>query len=435
MPQKTCPICSTSNQPSAAICWNCGTTLRDTPTQQPIQAPSQQTNLAYDFRHGETDLYEPELNSVARQYSLVMGLILVFLVAAAATVTLIPTALSATAAMFETADTATPSPWPTSNRPTVTPAPPTTSPTLTLTPTATLTPTPTPEPCYQEVQAGDVLYAVVARCGHQSFDVLPIVVETNSLRDANSISQGQRLEIPWPTPTGDTNLIEPTDNPGEESAANDADISDPFSENFDALFVPTPTLQPGIQFHTVVEGENMIAIAVQYGANVEILSQLNPEIVFSQCDFGTDFGGPRCSVSLNQGQLVRVPAPTPTPTIPPTASGSETPRPTITATYNVPSVQSPEDRSLFQSTELITLRWSPTGTLSERQAYLIRVEDQTAGVVYTASTIETSFVIPSAWQGVGERHDYAWTISVINEDDRGNPIFTSETITFVWEGS
>jgi hypothetical protein len=199
--------------------------------------------------------------------------------------------------------------------------------------------------------------------------------------------------------------------------------------------VPTETLQPGVAWHTVRKDENIIIIAVAYGATLRILSELNPQVTFSQCDFGLGTGGENCVVQLFEGQQLRVPAPTPTPTIQPTASGSETPTPTATPTFNAPTALSPSNRAFFQKDDLITLRWVGTGTLSENQSYLIQVEDQTSGHEYSATTQELFFIVPNDWQSQeNDRHDYIWSVSVIDSANPDNPYFTTETRIFTWQG-
>ncbi|MBA3868713.1 MAG: hypothetical protein H0X30_06140 [Anaerolineae bacterium] len=90
---------------------------------------------------------------------------------------------------------------------------------------------------------------------------------------------------------------------------------------------PTATLPSGITLHTVTGDENIVSIAFEYGTTIRILSELNPEIVFSQCDFGVGSGGSECTVLLYPGQQIRVPAPT--PAIPsPADQASSTPTPT-----------------------------------------------------------------------------------------------------------
>jgi hypothetical protein len=188
-------------------------------------------------------------------------------------------------------------------------------------------------------------------------------------------------------------------------------------------------------WYTVKPNENIVSVAFDNLTDVQTLSQLNPEITFSQCDFGNPAGGPECTVMIYAGQQIRVPAPTPTATLSPTRSGSETPTPSLTPTFNAPSALSPMDRILFRSGELITLRWVGSGTLSDGETYRVRVEDLTSGQTYTADTTDLSFILPNDWQGqVGQRHDYRWTISVISLANPDNPYFTTEPRLFTWEG-
>jgi hypothetical protein len=198
---------------------------------------------------------------------------------------------------------------------------------------------------------------------------------------------------------------------------------------------PSATLLPGVRWHVVQPNENIVSVAFDNFTDVQTLSQLNPEITFSQCDFGNPSGGPECAVMIYAGQQIRVPAPTPTATLSPTLSGSETATPTLTPTFNAPSALSPADHILFTRSELITLRWVGSGTLSEGETYRVRVDDLTSGQTYTADTTDLSYILPNDWQGRdGQRHDYRWTISVISLANPDNPYFTTEPRLFTWEG-
>ena len=146
-------------------------------------------------------------------------------------------------------------------------------------------------------------------------------------------------------------------------------------------------------------------------------------------------GGENCVVILISGQKIRVPAPTATPTLSPTPSGSETPTPTATPTFNAPSALSPSDRVLFQETDLITLRWVASGTLGPDQVYQVQVQDLTDSITYAGDTTELSFIIPEDWQAQdGTRHEFRWTVSVVNTENRDHPFFVTEPRTFTWEG-
>ncbi len=437
-PFKICPICETRNHRNATICTTCGTLLTDVDSLT-AQSHPRGTDFGYDYRHGETDLYEGNLSRTARVYlfgivTLVTVVVCGVLILLLGPMFLPQAAATPTSIVIPTIGT----PRPTFIMATVTTGPPTA--TRTPTPLASNTPTdtPTPEPCLQRVNADDTLIGIVSRCGHRDLDILDVVVEINNLSDAGSIIVGQIIEVPWPTPTTDPDAV-PTDVP--EAAADTGGVGlvttdDAFSGEFDPFAPPpSPTLRPGVMWHEVQFGETIISIAVQYGANIEIMSQLNPEVTFSQCDFGEPGGGGSCTVNLFEGQLLRVPAPTPTPTIPPTLSGSETPTPTPTATFNAPSAISPGNRQTFDRDQLITLRWVGTGTLAANQVYRVTVDNTTAGIVYTADTTDLFYIIPRQWQGRDEqRHIYTWTVSVIDSDNPANPYFTTEPRIFSWQG-
>lgn len=328
----------------------------------------------------------------------------------------------------------TSTPFPTRQMSTVTPAPP------------TATRIPTLGPCQIEVQPGSTLYGIIAQCGHREFDVLQEVAEINGISpDGTDLQIGQVLEIPRPTATPDPNATAaPTTEGGEEDAEGDASAGGfagvLFAEGADGFSTstprPTPTLPPGVQWYTVQGGENIAVVAYTFNAGVEVLSQLNPEVEFAQCDFGEFTGGPDCTVLLREGQRVRVPAPTPTPTLSPTPSGSETATPTATPTFNAPNLTSPGDRALFRRNELVTLRWAGTGTLGENEVYRVRLKNLDTGLEYTTDVRQSYFVLPSEWQERdGQRYDYQWQITVIELDDPQNPIFETGSRTFTWEAT
>ena len=311
---------------------------------------------------------------------------------------------------------------PVPNLVTVTPAPP------------TETPPPSPTLCSRIVQANDTLISIALNCGHRDLAVIDLIVEQNGLASTDSLQLGQVIIVPAPTPIGAE--AAPTSDGTTEGAANSEALSVAAvaSATPDPLVFPTETLQPGVAWHTVQSNETMLSIAINYGATAEVLSQLNPEIPFLQCDFALDSGGPRCTVLLGTGQRVRVPVPSATPTLSPTPNGSETPTPTSTPTYNAPSALSPGDRSLFQHDQLITLRWVTTGTLGLEQTYRVTVRDLTSGTIWTFDTQDLLFIVPSTWQGTdSRRHEYEWSVSVIDLANNETPIFTTQSRIFIWE--
>lgn len=445
--QNRCPICQSSLSPSVRVCPVCGARLPE-PTGQP--GPGRQTPV-YSPDLGEDDLYAPRLLRFP-WWGVVVPIVAIGVV-------LLGVVVFATASFFGRAGLrqpgttsaplggstpvptlalggATPESAPGSTAmatlfmPTLTPAPP---------PTNTPPPTDTPGPCEQVVEEGDTLLSLASRCGHRHLDVVDAIIDLNGLRSAESIQIGQRIFIPWPTPTPGAPLDAASTG---QAGTEEGNLPEETGAEL-ALAMPgpgptlTPTLQPGVMWYTVQPGDTIIAIALQFDANVEILSQLNPEVTFSQCDFGMDSGGPNCIVNLFEGQRLRVPAPTPTPTLSPTPSGSETATPTPTPTYNAPALLSPGDRALFRADELITLRWVTTGTLAEGDVYLVTVRDLTAGVVHTATTTETLFIIPPEWQPAdGQRHTFSWNVAIGPADGRGelaSETFRTDSRLFSWD--
>jgi hypothetical protein len=431
---KICPICSTHNHPNTSLCITCGTSISDVEIIS-RQATNQQAQVAYNYRYGETDLYEGSVRGIGRTFTIgifITGL----LIGIGVTIVLLAPSFGSATSLRETLP---PSPSPTLRQlPTITQgvatATKTPTPTITFTPTTTNT----PEPCTQTVVAGDSLIGIILRCGHTTRDIIPTVVQLNGIADETRIQVGQQIIVPWPTSTPDPNAV-PTDTP-ESSASNSGDPLTSSDEIALLAFDPfaptaTSTLLPGVMWHIVRPDENMIIIASQYGANAKVLSDLNPEIDFARCDFGLIYGGPECIVQLSQGQQLRVPAPTPTSTIEPSPSGNETATPTPTATLNVPSAINPPNQAFFSSLEQVTLRWVATGTLAEDETYRVAVSDITSGDTFTADTRELFFILPADWQATdGERHNYLWQVSIVNIQTNTST-FSTQARTFVWQGT
>lgn len=450
-PFKLCPICETPNHRNAAVCTTCGTTLSDVPVYAEGAAPPAEDEVVYDFRYGETDLYEGAMRRKGRLYLAVIAILLGLVMCAGAALVVVPLlpTLSGQDDTQEQEPAAalmiTNTPRPTIIFPTVTQGSPTQTPSITPSNTPTITTTPTREPCYQTVPAGEGLYALVALCGHRHLDVVDIVVDINNLNDETDIREGQVIEIPWPTDTPDPDP-EPEAETGGDADSSESTAPDTITVGLsqedvlatqlvDPFFQPTATNPPGIGTHRVQTGENIITIGLQYDTSIEVLEQLNPEITFSQCDFGERFGGERCIVFLNAGQTIRVPQPTPTPTLSPTPNGSETPTPTATPTFNAPFASSPSNRAYFRRDELVTLRWTSTGVLGPDDMYRVAVENITSDETYTIETSDLFFVIPREWQSDEPgRYEYAWTIGIVSSDAPDNPRFPTEERRFSWEG-
>jgi phage tail protein X len=306
--------------------------------------------------------------------------------------------------------------------------------------TPTMTETPTPAPCIKSAREGDTVYGLAQQCGHRHLSIVPIILTQNpGLECEACLKIGQTIEIPWPTstPGEDTSAASP---PGEANGgdANVAPVVNEFGTP-DALatFYAEPTLRPGLMWHVVQDGQYLTEIIGLYNADAKVLSDINPEIEFRQCDYGLKYGGPNCSVTLYAGQRIRVPAPTPTPTLRPTLSGSETPTPTPTATYNVPELFMPEDGATFGADSLITLRWSASGTLATNENYLVTVANLDTRQTFQARTRDQFLVVPAEWQPrSGRTQDFEWVVAVAVLE--GDQVVSTRQQTlprrFTWQG-
>ncbi len=427
---KVCPICQARNHGGATVCVNCGAAIaRIEPSIADTFNRAQP--VLYDFRRGETDLAE---TSLRRRGRLLSACLLVMLVACLA-LTIGTLLLSQLAEGAPPASPAALVEMPTRmGGPTVTPGPPTVSRTPSPAPTQIPSHTPTPAPCLREVAAGDSLIGIILACGHQDIAIMPTVLALNGIIDEAIIRAGQLIRVPPPTPTIDPlATVAPSPSPAADSAAAESALAllafDPFAPT------ATPTLLPGMMWHVVRRGDSMISIAIQFNTDAKGLSDLNPELQFSLCDFSTAYGGPECTVQLSENQFVRVPAPTPTQTAIPTATGSETPTPTATATFNAPFLQDPPDQTFFAADEQVTLRWVGTGSLAENERYRVTVTAADKSAAYSTDTRELFFIIPSQWRVDGaDRHSYIWQVSVVDAQ-RGAVRYASGERSFVWQGA
>ena len=430
---KVCPICETRNQRHAALCATCGTTIAQIAPQE-TKGERDSAESSYDSRLGETDLAEASLSRIGRILSALLVSLIVLGAAAIAFVIWSTRAGDSAGAGIDGLPTSKPTRI---AGPTVTPGPPTATFTASRMPTIAPTDTLTPSPCLRKVAAGDSLIAIVTRCGHRNLDILPTVMKLNGIEDESLIRIGQEITVPLPSPTLDPAAATDFADEGEiDSAAADNQSLEVALLAFDPLAPTlTPTLLPGLKWHTVLPDENMIVIAVQYDTNAKALSDLNPEIEFQLCDFGLAYGGPECTVQLRQGQLMRVPAPTATMTPIPTASGSETPTPLPTATFNAPIAQSPPNEAFFGALDQVTLRWVATGRLSPTEVYRIALTETETGMSYTAETRELFYIVPASWRPrTQSSHIYSWFVSVMDTGS-GRVSHSSRERTFVWQGA
>ncbi|MDE2950409.1 MAG: LysM peptidoglycan-binding domain-containing protein [Chloroflexota bacterium] len=429
---KRCPICEARNHGNASTCSTCGTTIEDVEAQ----ALSDESNLVwrdYDYRHGETDLYEGALNDTAR------GLFAGIAILGIALLAVIALAIVSNLSRREDAPLGELPPSAAPTRPsfaTVTPGLPSPVPSPTPAPTLAPSETSTPSPCIHRVAAGDSLISIIAGCGYRRLDILPTVRAINGIVDETRIQIGQDIVVPLPSVT-----TGPLSAPVPQLNASASLENTPASEglallSFDPFAPPeTPTILPGLTWHRVAAGDSMIAIAVQYDTDAKQLSDLNPEVAFALCDFSLPYGGGECIVELIEGQTLRVPAPTATITPVPTLSGSETPIPPATATVNAPFAVAPPDRAFFGAGDQITLRWVATGTLAADEIFRVVISEVGTVNRFSADTRDLFFILPRQWQADDDqRHTYTWQVSIVSQTSDASSTAT-DMRTLVWEGS
>ncbi len=452
MSEQICPICGASNAPDAKICVLCEARLpgRSATSTVKAQGAEELAPAFYDAMLGEDDL-------MARRAPggiwfaglfLLVGVLLGLGLAYGITTFLsdddtrseaLPTDalnVNPTASLAGNFATATapsgsiPTLIPTNTRivpnfPTVTPMP---------------SNSPTPSTCDLTVNEGDTLYGLALACGHRDYAVVPLIVETNNLACETCIQIGQVIQVPLPTGTP-APLIDPAAT-GESSSGGVVVVANTGGATISAddivltrAVAAEPTLDPNLMWHTVTNQQTMYDIIAIYNIDIKLLSEINPEMDFPQCDFGERYGGPTCAVFLSEGQRMRVPAPTRTPTLPPTPSGSETPTPTPTATFNVPSLFSPQEGEQFEASRVVTLRWTSTGTLGRDEAYLVKVTNTQTQKNYFGLSCDLSYELPRDWRPEKtDSQEYIWSVSIVLLRPGVNTDGTAYAVhTFNWQ--
>lgn len=336
---KTCPTCGTRLSENATRCLVCGrsfTTSTKKASETPVQSPK-----------------IPELKI---GLPAAIGLIVLILGLGAALIFII---LQTTGRVSE---------------PTVTPTI-TTTPTLTLTPSPSVEPTQgptaTPEPPQEyAVKAGDYCSSIALAYGVS----IQSIVELNRLPpDCGTLSVGQKLLIPRPTPT--------------------------------ATSMPTATLSAaeatqqacGTVPYEVKANDTLSSISLNYNISVESIKTFNgltSDNVFE----GFKLNLPLCERRPTQG-------PTPTATLPPP--------------YAAASLLLPADGTVFSNVnESIALQWSSVGTLRENEAYAVMVEDVTSGgqKKVTEYTNETKYIVPTSLRPLdGTFHIFRWSVVTVRQ--------------------
>jgi LysM repeat protein len=258
--------------------------------------------------------------------------------------------------------------------PTITPTPTVTStitPTLTSTPTSTVVPTFTPLPDKEYVVKPQDTCSKIAILFNVS--VNSIVLKNGLSADCASLSVGQKLVIPQPTPTPTSQVT---------STPNAVATTDKTCELFP---------------YTVVQGDTLGIISAKYNVASQSIREYNgmsSDIV----QLGQRINIPLC-------KRLPTPGPTSTPTPPPP--------------YLAPNLLLPADgASYVASSEVITLQWSTVGNLRQNESYAVTVEDLTDGTGKKVIdyVTDTKYIVPASLRPTDTTpHVFRWSVMAVRQ--------------------
>jgi LysM repeat protein len=369
---KICPTCGTRLSENATRCLVCGTEFNARP--EPKAA-----------KKAEKSVQATRMPAITLSLPAAVG-ILAVVVIVAATAVFFSLRASAPEGTFDVVDTPTPTQTPTAS------LPPTATQPATEIPTSTEIP-----PFDYTVASGDGSCSQLA----YNFGVsVQSIIIANNLPSTCPISVGQKLKIPYPTPTvpaAATNTPEPID--ATKQACETVPI-------------------------TVQENDTLSSISANYAVAPDAIKTFNGKTT-DNVFIGENLLIPLC-------MRAATPGPTPTATIPPP--------------YPAPNLLLPSYGAAFTlANDVVTLQWASVGALRDGEAYQITVEDTTSDkpLRQTDYVTDTKYIVPVTFRPEDNvAHILRWWITPVRQsgtDDQGQPIWvnagaTSETRVFSWAG-
>ncbi len=367
---------------SSKLCPTCGTRLNQDATRCLVCGTDLSTS---DKPVKKTKAVQgSRLPEITLSLPAALGLLTLFLAIGAV---LVYVALQQTAPAVADA-TASPTITPTETA-TLTPTP--------VTPTVTNTPEPSPTPLSYTVKLGDNCGTIAYAFG---VSINSIVLLNDLPADCSTLFENQKLLIPQPTPTA-TSMPTSTLNPAEATEAA--------CEKYEI---------------TVEENDTLSSIALNYNVSMDAIKEYNG-LVNDVVRFGQPLVIPLCRRNATPG-------PSPTPTMPPPYSA-------------VPLLLPPDGAAFSIAEPVISLQWASVGSLREKEAYAVTIEDLTEGegrkmVEYVT---DTKFIVPSSFlSNESVPHVFRWWIVPVRQmgtDTDGNPIWepagaVSLPRVFTWFG-
>jgi LysM repeat protein len=369
---KVCPTCGTRLSENATRCLVCGTEF--TPRAEPKLA-----------KKAERSVQASRMPEITLSLPAAVGVLAVVIVIAAVVVFFAVSSRGGGNSLNNGA-TATPSE----------------TPTATIQATATLLPTDIPTATLQPpfdytVAPGDNSCSQIAF--NFGISVQSIII-TNNLPSTCPISVGQKLKIPYPTPTVPP---PPTNTPPVADQTKQACETVPI---------------------TVQQNDTLSSISLNYAVSMAAIKEFNG-LTTDNVFIGQQLLVPLC-------MRAATPGPTPTATIPPP--------------YPAPNLLLPADGAAFTlANDVVTLQWASVGVLRTGEAYQITVEDVTADQTrrLTDFVADTKYIVPTSFRpNDNVAHVLRWWITPMRQagtDDQGQPIWvnagaTSDKRVFTWVG-
>jgi len=271
------------------------------------------------------------------------------------------------------------------------------TPTATEIPSPTLIPTETPLPPFDyTVRSGDTCGIIAGNFG---ITVQSIII-LNQLSSQCFVSVGQKLLIPYPTPTP---APPPTTIPNEATQTAEACEKVPY---------------------TVQANDTLSSISANYNVPQDAIKFYNG-LPTDNVLLGTTIIIPLC-------ERFATPGPTPTATLPPP--------------YPAAPLLLPADGAAFTlANDVVTLQWSSIGTLRDNERYQITVLDVTSGQGnrLTDYVSDTKYIVPTSFRPNDNlAHVIRWWVATVRQngvDEQGQPVYVaagavSDNRVFSWVG-
>jgi LysM repeat protein len=268
--------------------------------------------------------------------------------------------------------------------------------TSTITSTATIIPTSTPLPPVSYTVANNDTCSNIAAVFKVSINSIILL---NNLNANCTLSVGQKLLIPQPTPTA---------SPQPTATLSSVGATDAACQKVK---------------YTVQSNDTLSSIALNYNVSTDAIRTYN--------------GLPGDIVQ--EGQILTIPlclrvttGPSPTATLPPP--------------YPAPNLLLPADGAPFSSADdVITLQWASVGSFQKNEYYEVVIVDVTAnnGKQLIDYVTDTKYIIPNSFHSTDNlTHILRWWILTVRQsgtDNSGNPIYVSAGLSsiqrvFSWSG-